>query len=130
MFCDRFEPRSHFISWVSMIIWWTYTVVQYRTTVVDSDWHFNNPCGSHLQSQLVSCTITCILQPYNIRGTQTDQPLHNDYLLTNVSDKDKPEDRQGAVYKIKCCNRQATYINNSLWAWRWLPHRLSNLQSL
>ena len=54
----------------------------------------------------------------------------NEYLLINVSDKDKPEDRQGAVYKIKCCDRQATYINNSLWAWRWLPHRLSNLQSL
>ena len=67
MFCERFEPRSHFISWVSMIIWWTYTVVQYRTAVVDSDWRFNNPCGSHLQSRLViSCTITCILQPYNI----------------------------------------------------------------
>ena len=121
-FCERFEHRSHFISWVSMIIWWTYTVVQYRTAVVDSNWHFNNPCGSHLQSQLVSCTITCILQPYNICGTQTDQPLHNDYLLTNVSDKDKPEDRQEAVYKIKCCDRQPTYTNISLWPWRRLLH--------
>ena len=25
-------------------------------------------------------------------------------LLTNVKDKDKPEDKQGAVYKIKCCD--------------------------
>ena len=31
-------------------------------------------------------------------------------LLTNVKDKDKPEDRQGAVYKIKC---QATYIGKT-----------------
>ena len=32
-------------------------------------------------------------------------------LLTNVKDKDKPEDRQGAVYKmIKCCDCQASYI--------------------
>ena len=28
-------------------------------------------------------------------------------LLTNVKDKDKPEERQGAVYKIKCCDCQA-----------------------
>ena len=31
-------------------------------------------------------------------------------LLTNVKDKDEPNDRQGAVYKIKCCDCQATYI--------------------
>ena len=34
-------------------------------------------------------------------------------LLTNVKDKDKPEDRQGAVYKIKCCNCQASYIGET-----------------
>ena len=32
-------------------------------------------------------------------------------LLTNVKDKDKPEDRQGEVYKIKCC--QASYIGET-----------------
>ena len=35
------------------------------------------------------------------------------WLLTNVKDKDKPEDRQGAVYKIKCCNCQASYIGET-----------------
>ena len=34
-------------------------------------------------------------------------------LLTNVKDKDRPEDRQGAVYKIKCCDYQATYIGET-----------------
>ena len=34
-------------------------------------------------------------------------------LLTNVKDKDKPEDRQEAVYKIKCCNCQASYISET-----------------
>ena len=35
-------------------------------------------------------------------------------LLTNVKDKDKPEaDRQGAVYKIKCCDCQASYIGET-----------------
>ena len=34
-------------------------------------------------------------------------------LLTNVKDKDKPEDRQGAVYKIKCCDCQANYIGET-----------------
>ena len=34
-------------------------------------------------------------------------------LLTNVKDKDGPEDRQGAVYKIKFCDYQATYIGET-----------------
>ena len=34
-------------------------------------------------------------------------------LFTNVKDKDKPEDRQGAVYKIKCCDCQASYIGET-----------------
>ena len=34
-------------------------------------------------------------------------------LLTNVKDKDKPEDIQGAVYKIKCCDCQASYIGET-----------------
>ena len=34
-------------------------------------------------------------------------------LLTNVKDKDEPNDRQGAVYKIKCCDCQAIYIGET-----------------
>ena len=34
-------------------------------------------------------------------------------LLTNVKDNDEPNDRQGAVYKIKCCDCQATYIGET-----------------
>ena len=45
-------------------------------------------------------TIARILQPYNIRVAH--KPITTlRRLLTNVKDKDKPEDRQGAVYKIK-----------------------------
>ena len=47
-------------------------------------------------------TIARILQPYNIRVAH--KPITSlPRLLTNVIDKDKPEDRQGAVYKLKCC---------------------------
>ena len=43
-----------------------------------------------------------ILQPYNRRVAH--KPITSlPRLLTNVKDKDRPEDRQGAVYKIKCC---------------------------
>ena len=36
------------------------------------------------------------------------------HLLTNVKNKDRLEDRQGAVlYKIKCCDCQATYIGET-----------------
>ena len=34
-------------------------------------------------------------------------------LLTIVKDEDEPEDRPGAVYKIKCCDCQATYIGET-----------------
>ena len=47
LFCDRFEPRSHFISRLSMIV--RLNVVLNRT-VVNSVGRFDNLCGSHLQS--------------------------------------------------------------------------------
>ena len=54
----------------------------------------------------------CNLQPYNIRVTH--KPITTlRRLLANVKDKDKPEDRQGAVYKIKCCDCQASYIGET-----------------
>ena len=34
-------------------------------------------------------------------------------LLTNIKDKDEPNDRQGAVYKIKYCDYQASYIGET-----------------
>ena len=46
--CERFEPRSHFKR-LSLIV--RVNVVLNRTVVVDSDWRFDNLCGSHLQSQ-------------------------------------------------------------------------------
>ena len=48
-FQERFEPRSHFKSRLSLIV--RVNVVLNRTVVVDSDWRFDNLCGSHLQSQ-------------------------------------------------------------------------------
>ena len=34
-------------------------------------------------------------------------------LLTNVKDKDEPEHKPGAVYKIKCSDCQVTYIDET-----------------
>ena len=48
-YCKRFEPRSHLKSRLSLIV--RVNVLLNRTVVVDSDWHFDNLCGSHLQSQ-------------------------------------------------------------------------------
>ena len=56
--------------------------------------------------------IARIQQPYNIRVTQ--KPITTlRQLLTNVKDKDKLGDRQGAVYKIKYCDCQATYFGET-----------------
>ena len=46
------------------------------------------------------------LQPYNI-GVVRKPMTTLRWLITNVKE-DKPEDRQGEVYKIKCCDCQAT----------------------
>ena len=46
-------------------------------------------------------------------GSSTVEFLTLRRLLTNVKDKNKPEDRQGAVYKIKCCDCQASYIGET-----------------
>ena len=56
--CERFEPRSHFKSRLSLIV--RVNVVLNRTVVVDSDWRFNNLCGSHLQS--LNMTTTQVVQ--------------------------------------------------------------------
>ena len=57
-------------------------------------------------------TIAWILQPYNILVAH--KPIMTlQQLLTNVKDKDKPNDRQEAVHKIKCRDCQATYIGET-----------------
>ena len=56
--------------------------------------------------------ISRILRPYNIRVAHRPiTTLRN--LLTNVKDKEHPRDRQGAIYKIKCADCQATYIGET-----------------
>ena len=57
-------------------------------------------------------TISRILQPYNIRVAHKPT-ITLRHLLTNVKDKDEPNNRQGAVYKIKCSDCQASYIGET-----------------
>ena len=55
-----------------------------------------------------------IMQPYNIRvAHKPTTTLLDDILLTNVKDRDEPNNRQGAVYKIKCSDCQASYIGET-----------------
>ena len=57
-------------------------------------------------------TISRILQPYNIRVAHKPTTTLR-HLLTNVKDRDEPNNRQGAVNKIKCSDRQASYIGET-----------------
>ena len=57
-------------------------------------------------------TISRILQPYNIRVTHKPTTTLR-HLLTNVKDRDEPNNRQEAVYKIKCSYCQASYIGET-----------------
>ena len=47
---------SHFKSRLSLIV--RVNIVLNRTVVVDSDWRFDNLCGSHLQSQSELCHVS------------------------------------------------------------------------
>jgi len=57
-------------------------------------------------------TISRILQPYNIPVAHKPTATLR-HLLTNVKDRDEPNNRQGAVYKIKCSDCQASYIGET-----------------
>ena len=86
----------------------------YNTDFVRRNTHSNTDSNTHTNSgpyiRGTSETITRILQPYNIGVAH--KPITT-LRLTNVKDKGKPEDRQGAVYEIKCCDCQASYIGET-----------------
>ena len=58
-------------------------------------------------------TVAWNLQPYNIQVTsQTDYDFTTTFNKINISmlkTRTNPNERQGAVYKIKCCNCQALH---------------------
>ena len=95
----------------------------YNTDFVRRKTHSKTNSNTQINSGLVTTatipyirgtseTIARILQPYNIRVAH--KPITTlRRLLTDVKDKDKPGDRQGAVYKIKCCDCQASYIGET-----------------
>ena len=59
-----------------------------------------------------SQTIARVLQLHNIHvGHRPLTTLQR--LITNVKDKNDPKDTQRAVYKITCCDSQATYIGET-----------------
>jgi len=57
-------------------------------------------------------TISRILQPHNIRVAYKPTSTLR-HLLNNVKDRDEPNNRQEAVYKIKCSDCQASYIGET-----------------
>ena len=70
--------------------------------------------GSIVSKMFIVCLFRCCCQqqPYNIRVAHKTITTSRQ-LLTKVKDKDEPNRRQGAVYKIKCCDCQATYIGET-----------------
>ena len=79
--------------------------------ILTSDWTTALTTNISLQP-LDFKTMARILQPYNIRVAHN--PMFTLWhWLSNVKDKDEPEDRPGAVSKIKFSNCQATYIGDT-----------------
>ena len=114
----------------------TYIVkVCYNTDFVRRNTHSNTDSNTQINSGPVTTAtipyITCILQPYNIRVAH--KPITTlRRLLTDVKDKDKSEDRQGAVYKIKCRDCQASYIGETgtNLSTRLTEHKLNELRRM
>ena len=107
-YCERFEPRSHFKSRLSLIV--RVNVVLNRTVVVDSDWRFHNLCGCHLQSQSEFYHVdswwyyTLVI---DLIGQLRRDVINNQSIIPSTE-----------------------VIQLTLWLWRWQPHRLSKRQSL
>ena len=100
-----------------------FSKTNYNTDFVRRNTHSNTDSNTRTNvnsGPITTATIPCIrgtsdariLQPYSIRVAH--KPITTlRRLLTNVKDKDKPEDIQGAVYKIKYCEFQASYIGET-----------------
>ena len=59
-------------------------------------------------------TFSRTLQPYMYNILVGHKPTTTlRHLLTNGKDSDEPNNRQGAVYKIKCSDCQASYIGET-----------------
>ena len=57
-------------------------------------------------------TISQILQPYMYNICVAHKPKTTlRHLLTNMKDRDEPNNRLGAVYKIKCSDCQASFLH-------------------
>ena len=82
--CERFEPRSHFISKLSMIVW---VNVVLNRIVVDSDWHFDNMCSSYRQSQTEFYHISWLTNRVNNQSLapSTDRRQHTLTVKTTTA---------------------------------------------
>ena len=62
----------------------------------------------------VDCSLRLDLDNIRSRIASTIQSAPTlRHLLTNVKDKDEPNNRQGAIYKIECSDCQASYIGET-----------------
>jgi len=66
----------------------------------------------HLLLQWLYLTLRALLRPSH--GAVAHKPTTTlQHLLTNVKDRDEPNHRQGALYKIKCFDCRASYIGET-----------------
>ena len=79
LFCERFKPRSHFKSRLSLII--QVNVVLNSAVFVDSVWRFDNLCGSHLQS--LKCQSLSTKQSYS--GLRSHGRSNSTYFWVHYS---------------------------------------------
>ena len=86
----------------------------YRPTEADATYRNPTPVTTVTIPYIkgTSETISRILQPYNIRVAHKPT-ITLRQLLTNVKDKDEPNNRQGAVYKIRFSDCYASYIGET-----------------
>ena len=102
-------------------------VVLKSTVAVDSDWRFDNLCGSHLQSQSELYHVN--LWYYTLVIDLIGQ-LRRD-VIGRLSVKPWCYWLWRLVISNWCIStRLLSQLNSRLWLWRWLPHRLSKRQSL
>ena len=104
-------PRSNFKSKLSLLV--RVNVVLNRTVVVDSDWRFDNLCGSHLQSQS-EFRVTLTLKMTTAQVVATSVTINNN---SPIQDYVNPDDQSQPTFQLLLCFLVRSDYNINHYPW-------------
>ena len=111
---DFFRPRISFVLEVNEWNLWVRDSLRDKNKYLERVFVKNNYNADFIRLNIYRPTEADAMNQ-NLTHVTSDYTLQNNYVtaLTNIKDQDKPNHRQGEVYKIKCSDCQASYIGET-----------------